>query len=223
MRGHAVRIDLKAPGIDFLATPPMADQPAKTAGQKTSSFLTTHRCQLAINGAVFGPVRGEEGKEQTIAGLHVSRGKVVSKGNGKYDALLLSKKKEASVASPPFDLTDVHNAVGGFQSVLSHGKVPESRPDYNSGALHPRTAAGISADGRYLYLLVIDGRQREWSQGASIEEVGHWLKGLGAADGINLDGGGTTTLVIADGDGKPKVLNRPIHGNRPATERVAGS
>jgi hypothetical protein len=223
MRGQAVRIDLRAPGIDFLATPPAADRPDVTAGLKTSSFLAKYRCQVAINGSSFAPVRPEEGKEQTIDGLHVSRGQVVSKGNGKYDALLLSRTNRAWVASPPFDLADAHNAVGGFQIVLRKGQVPERMPDYNRGPVHPRTAAGVSGDGRYLYLMVIDGRQEDWSLGASIQEVGLWLKALGASEGINLDGGGTTTLVIADAEGKPKVLNRPIHANRPGTERVSGS
>ncbi len=223
MRGHAVRIDLTADGVAFLATPPVADKPTKTAGLKTSTFLTTHKCQVAINASAFGPVRAEEGKEQDVAGLHVSGGAVVSKGNDKYDALLLSKKNKAWLSAPPFELKDVHTAVGGFQIVLKNGKVPDKLPDYNKGLLHPRTAAGVSADGKFLYLLVIDGRQEEWSQGASIQEVGEWLTGLGAADGINLDGGGTTTMVVAGADGKASVLNKPIHANKPGTERVSGS
>src|SRR5262249_48215480 len=110
MRGQAIRIDLTAPGIEFLATPPMADKQG-TAGPKTSTFWTRYRCQVAINGGSFAPVRTQEGGEQTLDGLLVSRGKVVSKGNGKYDALLLSKKNRARVMAPPFDLKDVHNAV----------------------------------------------------------------------------------------------------------------
>src|SRR5262245_59725493 len=83
MRGQAIRIDLTAPGIEFLATPPMADKPTVTAGLKTSTFLTRYRCQVAINGGSFAPVRAQEGGEQTLDGLLVSGGKVVSKGNGK--------------------------------------------------------------------------------------------------------------------------------------------
>lgn len=223
MKGHALRIDLKADGIRFLATPPMKEGASQTLGLKTSSFLAKHKCQAAINGSSFQPVRQEEGKEQSIDGLHVSRGQVVSKGNGKYDALLISKTNKAWVASPPFDLEDAETAIGGFQIVLKNGKVPEKMPDYNKGPHHPRTASGISANGRYLYLLVIDGRQKKYSEGASIQEVGEWLRGLGAAEGINHDGGGTTTLVIADAEGKPKVLNKPINGNKPGSERVSGS
>ena len=223
MRGHAVRIALTAPGISFLATPHIDGKPTKTAGMKTSTFLTTHRCQVAINGAPFNPVRNEEGQEHDVVGLQVSRGEVISKGNDKYDALLLTKDNKVRVARPPFELKDVYNAVGGFQVVLEKGVVLEKTPDYNKGPVHPRSGAGISADGKYLYLLVIDGRQEGFSMGASTKEVGAWLKALGAADGINLDGGGTTTLVVADADGKAKVLNQPIHGGKAGTERPAAS
>ncbi|MBY0459935.1 MAG: phosphodiester glycosidase family protein, partial [Gemmataceae bacterium] len=222
MRGHAVRIDLTADGVRFVTTRPADGKPEKTLGLKTSSFLAEHKCQVAINGSAFTPVRADEGQEQDIDGLHVSAGAVVSKGNGKYDALLIAKDNKAWVARPPFELKNVHHAVGGFQIVLENGNVPEKLPDYNKGTVHPRSAAGISKDGKALFLLVIDGRQDGFSEGATIQEVGGWLKKLGAADGINLDGGGTTTLVVEAG-GRPKVLNRPIHANKPGTERVSGS
>ncbi len=223
MRGHAVRIDVTAPGIAFLATPPRPGQPNRTTGQKTSTFLITHHCQVAINGAPFNPVRKTEGQEQEVVGLQVSRGKVVSQGNGKYHALLLTRDNKVRVAEPPFELRDVYNAVGGFQIVLRKGKVLEKTPYYNRGPVHPRSAAGVSADGKYFYLLVIDGRQKGFSLGATTQEVGAWLKALGAGDGINLDGGGTTTLVVADTQGKARVLNQPIHGNKAGMERPSGS
>ncbi len=108
--------------------------------------------------------------------------------------------------------------MGGFGLVLKAGQLLG-----NDKPLHPRTAAGVSRDGRYLYLLVIDGRQQGTSEGASTAEVGEWLKLLGAWDGINLDGGGTTTMVVQGADGKPRVLNRPVHLNIPGLERPSAS
>lgn len=222
LRGFAVRIDLTAEGISFLATPPMTDKPERTAGLKTSTFLEKHRCQLAVNAGPFGPVKNEEGFEATVLGPQVSNGRVIAKG-GKYDALFISNDNKVTVRSPPFDLTGAHTVVGGFQVVLKGGAVRDKMPDYNKGPLHPRTAAGVSKDGKTLFLLVVDGRQAKLSEGASIGEIGLWLKALGAEDGINLDGGGTTTLAVADGDGKAKVLNTPIHLGKPGTERPSGS
>jgi exopolysaccharide biosynthesis protein len=80
----------------------------------------------------------------------------------------------------------------------------------------------VTADGQTLYLLVIDGRQPDYSLGATTGEVGQWLASLGAAEGLNLDGGGTTTLVIAEKTGF-KLINRPIHAGKPGTERVSAS
>ena len=69
-------------------------------------------------------------------------------------------------------------------------------------AVHPRTAAGITADGA-LILMVVDGRQDE-SRGVSLEELAVLMRDAGAADALNLDGGGSSTLVV---DGI--LINRP--------------
>ncbi|MBM4037172.1 MAG: phosphodiester glycosidase family protein [Planctomycetes bacterium] len=217
MRGHALRVDLQAPGIEFLATPSNGDRPAETDGLKTSSFLAKHKCQAAINAAPFSPVVNAEGAAHDIEGLQVSRGEKVSEPT-QYPALLITKDNKAAVASPPFELERAWNAVAGFGLVLKAGQVLGSDKPF-----HPRTAAGVSRDGRYLYLLVIDGRQQGFSEGASTAEVGEWLKLLGAWDGLNLDGGGTTTMATEGADGKPRVLNRPIHAGIPGTERPSAS
>ncbi len=218
MKGLAVRIDLTAPGIEFLATPDNGDREGETDGLKTSTFLKEHKLQLAINAAPFAPIHKDERLKQDVVGLHVSRGKLVSGEQGKLPALLLTKDNKARVASPPFDLAGVWNAVGGFHVVLKGGRVMEG-----DKSIHPRTAAGISADGRTLVCLVVDGRQKDYSGGATTAEVGAWLKALGCEEGINLDGGGTTTFVVEGLDGAPKVLNRPIHANKAGTERVSAS
>lgn len=222
MVGHAVRIDLTAPGIRFLATPDNGDRPKETDGLKTSSFLIKHRLQVAINAAPFAPIHSTEGQPQDVVGLQVSQGKLVSPADNKFPALLLTKKNQARIAAPPYELDDVENAVAGFSIVLKNGQVVKG-----DQSIHPRTAAGISVDGKTLVWLVIDGRQKDYSQGATTSEVGEWLAALGCAEGINLDGGGTTTLVreVIGPDGQPtaKIVNRPIHAGIPGTERVAAS
>jgi len=70
-------------------------------------------------------------------------------------------------------------------------------------ARHPRTAAGIRADGTLL-LVTVDGRQPETSVGMSIPELTDLMLELGCVSAMNLDGGGSTTMVI---DGR--VVNSP--------------
>ena len=67
----------------------------------------------------------------------------------------------------------------------------------------PRTAIGATADGK-LILLVCDGRNMRGSAGFTLAELADKLIALGAVDAVNLDGGGSSTMV-SDG----KVLNRP--------------
>lgn len=84
---------------------------------------------------------------------------------------------------------------------------------------HPRTAAGVSATGRTLWLLVVDGRQPGTSEGATLDELKEILLSEGATDAINLDGGGSSTLVQRQPDGTYEVLNVPIHERVPGRER----
>jgi exopolysaccharide biosynthesis protein len=73
-------------------------------------------------------------------------------------------------------------------------------------ARHPRTAVGVRADGTLLFVTV-DGRQPQESVGMSLPELTDLLLELGAVSAVNLDGGGSTTMVI-DGE----VVNRPSGG-----------
>jgi len=72
---------------------------------------------------------------------------------------------------------------------------------------HPRTGVGISADERRLFLVVVDGRQPELSVGMSLPELTQFFQRLGAHHAYNLDGGGSTTMVV---DGV--VKNSPSDG-----------
>ena len=87
---------------------------------------------------------------------------------------------------------------------------------------HPRSAAGISADGSHLYLLIIDGR-RTGSIGATEYETALLLRSLGAWDGLNLDGGGSSALALRGRNGKVRTVNTPKHKFIAGVERaVAG-
>lgn len=70
---------------------------------------------------------------------------------------------------------------------------------------HPRTAAGRTADGA-LILMVVDGRQAG-SRGATLDELAELMVEVGAVDALNLDGGGSSTLVV-----NGSLVNRPTGG-----------
>lgn len=84
---------------------------------------------------------------------------------------------------------------------------------YNAWYLrrNPRTAAGVTDEGKLL-LVTVDGRAPGYSVGASIPEMARVMEHLGAVEALNLDGGGSTTMVV---DGK--LVTRPSDstGERP--------
>ena len=111
--------------------------------------------------------------------------------------------------------------IGGGPSLVREGK-PVARSDagtYDQGfslKRHPRTAAGIRADGTVV-LVTVDGRQPGTSVGMTIAELEALMIEFGSVEAINLDGGGSTTLVI-----KAKVVNSPsdASGERPVSDAL---
>jgi hypothetical protein len=71
--------------------------------------------------------------------------------------------------------------------------------------------------------MTIDGRQSGYSDGAYDYEAADWLIRMGAADGINMDGGGSTTLVIEQSTGFPLALNKSSAVADSGKERTVGS
>ena len=211
-----LRVKLGTPGLSVVATPDNGEAPGETTGERTTSFLKRLGCQAAVNAGPFDKVTSLEGGPLEVSGLHVSGGKVVSKDNG-YPVLLIDAGGRARIEKNP-DPTGIKEAVSGFQVVLRDGKTVAT-----DVKLHPRTGAGVSADGKTLWLLVVDGRQVGTSEGCTTVEMAGWLRAMGAEAGVNLDGGGTTTMVLADAEGKPVIINRPIHAGIPGMERPAGS
>jgi hypothetical protein len=96
-------------------------------------------------------------------------------------------------------------AVGGSPIVVDG--VPVTGLDDRERA--PRSAAGASADGRRMWLLTLDGRQSD-SVGATLRELATLLRELGVDDAVNLDGGGSSTLVLRDeGANEVSIVNDP--------------
>lgn len=69
---------------------------------------------------------------------------------------------------------------------------------------HPRTAVGFSPDSTKLYFFTVDGRQPEYSVGMSLYELADYMLEWGVYQGVNLDGGGSTTMVVRD-----QLVNSP--------------
>jgi exopolysaccharide biosynthesis protein len=110
--------------------------------------------------------------------------------------------------------------LGGGPRLLAEGRpVPSEAEAYPEGfyaARHPRTAAGVRADGTVV-LAVIDGRRPQLGVGMSISELSALMAELGCVEAVNLDGGGSATMVV-----KGRVVNSPSDaaGERPVSDAL---
>ncbi|MEU1365187.1 phosphodiester glycosidase family protein [Streptomyces sp. NPDC005803] len=98
------------------------------------------------------------------------------------------------------------------------GMVQPGNPSFYYGWMHkrnPRTLAGVDAAGRTV-LVTADGRSTD-ALGLSIPESAAVARALGLRDAINLDGGGSTTMVVG-----PEVINDPSDaaGERPVGDAL---
>lgn len=215
-----VRIDTQEPGISFFSTPKRAEDfdPEKneTVRQTTNAFLKEYQLQLAVNANFFAIPKGESyytPGSSDLLGTAISDGVVVSKPLSAYPSFCIGKKGKPVITDSldlQDDSLDISTAVAGNTIILKDGKIDEQK----NQDTHPRTAVGISQDERYVYFLVIDGRQKGYSEGTTYKETAFWLRYYGAWHGLNLDGGGSTTLVMQDKKGQPRIVNRPS-GRRP--------
>lgn len=109
----------------------------------------------------------------------------------------------------------ITEAVGGIPRIIRDGKISiEEGYDQKLFATdrHPRTCVGFSRDSTKMFLLTVDGRQEGYSMGMNLKELAGFMLNLGAYQAVNLDGGGSTTMVV-----RGKVENRPSdpNGERP--------
>ncbi len=128
--------------------------------------------------------------------------------------------KTAAVTSPEPNFTPDF-IIGGGPVLVRDGK-PAAAADagaYDQGfsmKRHPRTAAGIRLDGT-LVLVTVDGRQPLISVGMTISELEALMIEFGCVEAVNLDGGGSTTMVV-----KGRVVNSPsdASGERPVSDAL---
>ena len=113
----------------------------------------------------------------------------------------------------------VLDTVGGNPLLLENGAIAVAKPCTTSICRrHPRTAIGVTPAGRIL-MVVVDGRRKD-SKGVTLVRLAKVMQGLRASFAINLDGGGSSTMVVRGRKGGLKVVNRPSDGRQ---RRVSSS
>ena len=117
------------------------------------------------------------------------------------------------------DFQPVGESFAGFQTDVSRYDYEDARR--HQGVRHPRTAVALTEDGHFL-MIVVDGRRPGVSEGMTARELTRFLKkNFNPRYALNMDGGGSSTLVVAgEGDPDTHVVNRPTDARG---ERLVGS
>lgn len=109
------------------------------------------------------------------------------------------------------DWNNLQMAISGGAVLLKDGVMPQPFSHLVNGR-HPRTAIGSSKDGKQIFMVTVDGRQ-QGSIGMTLEELSQFMSELGAYNALNLDGGGSTTMVARKlGTTTLEIVNTPSDG-----------
>ena len=225
MIAHVIIIDTKTAGMSLLVTPPDSKDDLQLNARTTSQFLDEFGVQIAINGDGFKPWWSRSpvdyyphvGEPVTPLGLTASKGDLYTEGVpkeiGEEPTLYISRRNSLSFNKRP---GNIFHAISGDRMIVEQGEVVAG---LNNSELDPRTAVGINKNRRFLILIVVDGRQPFYSNGATFVKLAELLIDLGANTAMSLDGGGSSTMVIEGKNGEPVIMNSPIDNYIPGRER----
>lgn len=201
--------DLKTPGVEIQFG---GNTTLKTF---TSDFARTNECSIAIN--------GEAGQSpQANSGFGLWYGNMVSNGRriitetptNPRPFLTFDKQLQVSftaqISKERTIAPDAWNVVWGRWDGILDGAIPAT----SERDRQPRTAMGISKDGGRLFLMVVDGRQQQYSTGATKAEVGMLLNAFGVYNGMMCDEGGSSCMYLKKFN---SIVNSPSDGVERAT------
>ena len=215
-RAHILRVDLKNPNIKpsiIVAKDPDGSGPAEA--ELTNPFKLANKNEVLafINTNPWDSFPNKEGKRNRnwfegqpvdIDGLAISGGKIRSNTQPRESSIWLNNEGQLILGGKP-ENEDVQEAMNGFQLITKEGNIIVS-PD---NSIHPRTAIGANKNGTLIWLVVVDGRQKGYSEGMNLFELASLMVDLGCWNATNMDGGGSSIMGMIEADGMIKLMNSP--------------
>lgn len=210
---HIVRIDLARADLVPVATPPTEGK--GVPAQRVLDFAVEQGADVAINTAFFHPFHASSpidyyprtGDPTEPFGITMTDG-VEFGANRFHRGTVYFSEDEASLDRIP----EARWAVTGRTTLIRDGQAT----DANEETLAPRSVIGF--DGTKVWFVAVDGRQPGYSEGMTLGALGRLLASMGLRWAVEMDGGGSSTLVHTTG-GVPRTLNCPIHTRMPCRER----
>jgi hypothetical protein len=236
-RIHVVTVDLRSASVQIVVSQGSGDHTHPDGYETTLlgplAIADRDGLDIVINGDFFEAKRFKNAKGTTrpfepgdpanVRGAAESNGVIWAKAPTTRPALIITHDGHARIqrlrGTPPSDADQV---IAGSSIMLQAGKL-RPMPTTLETAPNPRTAVGITADGKTLILLVDDGRWKDHSVGMSTTDLAKVMLNLGCTSALNLDGGGSTEMALRDpATGQLVVVNHPSDGHERPVANVLG-
>ena len=214
-RVHILRVDFskgKTEAAVIIADDPDGAGPAEAALTNPLKLAENRAILAFVNTNPWDSFPDSAGKKNRhwyesqpvdISGLAASGGQVRSTADG-YVALWVDASGRVFLGTAPTD-GSVMEGMSGFSQIVKEGALV----DPPGGAIHPRTAMGVDRSGRVMWLVVVDGRQKGYSEGMTLQELGSVMHGLGCWNAANMDGGGSSIMGLTEFDEHLRIVNSP--------------
>ncbi len=205
---HLITIQLNAPEISIISTPPSNNSRFETIGETTSKFSQKYQPHIAINASPFSYPASPLSSHRMIEGIYIHEGTLVSEPNSRYAALCFYKNKKAYIVNSQTieNTQNAYFAFGGFWTILDNNEIIQFEDIKDS-----RTAIGISEDGFTLYILVVEKNAK--STGMSFMDCAIVLQHAGAIQAMQLDGGGSSGLILKNAPTNSVYSKRKVANN----------
>lgn len=234
MRLWVLQVDLSDPRVTVKLVPsgsdPDGDGPWQTTLKPVTDVAEQNGLEVAVNASFFAVDKTGEwqgkgytaGQPAAAVGWTATDGKQWSTREEKWPVLWIDDKGTAHIGASADAKDRAQQMVAGNATIMTDGEAVKTEQKVML-VRHPRTAVGVDREGKTLTVLTVDGRQPGVSLGMTGQELFEVLKRYNVDDAINLDGGGSTTLVEREtSSGELKVLNRPSDGKLRPVANVLG-
>lgn len=213
VRAYAISVEKGSATIQTTMPSDSADKigtVAKMSSQLSAAVSNGKNVLAGVNADFF-----DMGGTNVMRGLCIKDGKLIS-GTGGRPWFGITHEGDAVMGTED-DYAAYRNklttAVGASHVILKDGATDNLATSTEfSYTRHPRTAAGVTADGTVV-LIVVDGRQPSISNGASLADLAYIMASLGCVNAVNLDGGGSSTFILKNEQGNLVTENSPSGGS----------
>jgi len=229
---YFLKINLKDPRVEFFVKQTERTELAEGTLTLPDSLMKDSTILALVNANAFAKMRSipdapgksgwYSGRKVDIQGLVVADGKQISPDQSDRLAFWIDNKDRPHIGHPKPNAKVKQAVADWFSPLLIDGKVVVGEQDNDVSkldeqdkkntkidmSLHPRTMIGFDDKGKWLLLVVVDGRQQNYSIGMSLREQAELMRAKGCTQAINLDGGGSSIMMIRDSK-NITTLNRP--------------